>query len=557
MRRYTFFSLLVILTTIYLDCDIKNTIKSPVEGVKVILNSAPVETFVSGEFVDARTGAVLENTTIVISIEGQDKDAVIDVGGAPSTLFTIKDGTVDFALADGVTPSQDSPVELIISANAKGYIPTSKPCIIKQSGIKTFQIWMVAKENPPEGVDVTKSNSGATDSNGNVTSDVSISTESGASVTLPRGTSLRDAQGNPLRGSLTTNFTYYNPQSMNAIKAVPGGRSLVNNSLGWVSVQINDASGRNADSIGGGLPATVWFPIAQNAINPLTNAPFMEGDSVDIVKYHIDTGEIEPSGRGICTYQAGGSLLRKSLVTNSMASSDLGVEAPTESVLGENVVAGAVYFDDKKDQSSCQDFEITVDGIPEGLPLFLQAIKELGGNLQKTVYDEISYNRIFFFNNCEFNGDKYRIYLNNPDEPQFSDPVTDEFIVNASTSINGSLPPGYAPINFAVSGICKDQIVIRPDLPIRYRMFGASNWTSARLTQGKVTLWVKLGVIYEIKAEYEEESGWVKVRFNDQTSYEILEHNGDDGDTVAVPTVDYSTNPPTLEYQIDLGDYCN
>ena len=68
----------------------------------------------------------------------------------PKDDFTLNDGFISFGLTEAVTPTVEAPVKLVVVAKAAGFLPTSMPVYIDQTGSHTFSINMVEMNNLPD-----------------------------------------------------------------------------------------------------------------------------------------------------------------------------------------------------------------------------------------------------------------------------------------------------------------------------------------------------------------------------------------------------------------------
>ncbi len=304
-----------------LNCNIKN----PADDFKIIINSEPIETIISGIIKNATTGNPLNDQKVVMHIEGQNKDDIVDLTSNPKTTFSTRSGFVNFALTEAITPSENTPVRVVLVAEADGFLPTSIPLNIYNAGSAVFTVNMIELNNPPEGVAVLRE-TGQTDNSGAVTeNDIhTVATEPGAGayagIYLPVGTILLDGNGQPLTGNIETMVVYHTNRTEASLNSFPGGFSVTinNNGVredaafitgGFASIKIKDAAGRVAKQIisssnhlqkkGGSVTSEqsiadlpiVTIQIPAGTINPETGAPVQAGDSIGVWSYEDDSGE--------------------------------------------------------------------------------------------------------------------------------------------------------------------------------------------------------------------------------------------------------------------------
>lgn len=85
----------------------------------------------------------------------------------PKTRFDLTDGGVSMALLESANPSPENPIKSLLVVNAAGYLTTSMPIEIRQTGSKIFKIYMIEMDNPPEGIAVAMG-TGESDNSGKV-----------------------------------------------------------------------------------------------------------------------------------------------------------------------------------------------------------------------------------------------------------------------------------------------------------------------------------------------------------------------------------------------------
>jgi hypothetical protein len=308
MKKYlqfkiTAISILLLVSFYYLSCDIK----SPVEGVNVIFNTQPISTVVSGSIVDAATGEPIQGKTVYLTIEGNNNNDVVTLTSTPQTNFSTTVGFVDFALVETAKPTETSPVKFVIVAKCAGYLTNNLPFSITKTGDANFTIYMVNESNLPTGTANASSNgqadnSGVVQSSFNVTANESQANVS-ASMYIPKGTVLMDANGTLLRGNVTASLTYFNNKNEESLRSLPGGYSITANknsikndgaflTAGFFNMSIKDAYGVEAKRVskkglskiadGDTVKPLITIEIPDNTINPETGVAVKAGDSIDV-----------------------------------------------------------------------------------------------------------------------------------------------------------------------------------------------------------------------------------------------------------------------------------
>jgi len=303
---------------INLTCNYKN----PTDDVKLILNLAPVKTTVAVDFVDPKTRSTLEDVSVQVSIGGPDQAKVVDLGHEPVSSFIVEDGLLSFGFDANFQPKEDSPLQILLIAKAAGYLTTTLPINVASEDAYSYTISMINKNNPPDGISTISENSGFASTNGQVENRIQMSTppetESGASasINIPAGTVITDADGQPLQGSLTVDITYFSAMSEEALLNFPGGFAVIINpneegesenaafvTAGFAAIDVSDQSGHEASIFN--PPIQVTIGIAPGMVNPDTEAPVQEGEMIKIWSYDNETGTWSYETDGIVTDPAG------------------------------------------------------------------------------------------------------------------------------------------------------------------------------------------------------------------------------------------------------------
>lgn len=303
---FSFVSLLAITGLVFNSCDIK----SPIEGVDVLFSAPPIVTNVSFEIFDAKTGTQIGlgdvYKTSLVTIEGIDKGKVIDYAGVAKTTFETKVGIVNFAILETVTPTAAAPINLILVVESDGYIQSSLPISITKIGSHSFAINLVNPLNPPIGVG-SASNTAGVSNNGTIAALVAVEgvdnkTKASASLSVPAGVIVKDANGNNVSGALKTTVTYFNSLDETALRSFPGGFMVNTNTngrgtfttAGFASFEITNAAGTEVKSFS--APVNFKMQVPAGTFNPATGAAVKNGDLIPIWSYNEDTGQWTKEG---------------------------------------------------------------------------------------------------------------------------------------------------------------------------------------------------------------------------------------------------------------------
>lgn len=231
-KSYGIYSIVAILLLSAAACDLNVT--DPTEGIRPIINTKERTNTLAVIFRDAETGEPVgfDNATskVTVTIYGQDRDKVIDLLGRKTTEFEIEKGFLSFAIIDEIKPSTDMPVKFTLVASAPGYVTTSTPVNLVESGGNPLEIYMVNRDRLPDGVTGGHvSNVGTTGSEGTqspiVIDEALVGTPLPARVFVPEGTLLKNASGDVLAGQVDVDIYHFNSSDESSLQSFPGGFS--------------------------------------------------------------------------------------------------------------------------------------------------------------------------------------------------------------------------------------------------------------------------------------------------------------------------------------------
>jgi hypothetical protein len=274
---------------------------NPVEGVEMIVDGTFSEASVSFQFVDAKTGKQLDINgadNLAISITGKNAADIVDNVG--NTALKAGSGILAVGTKMGVMPSTTNAVEFEVHATANGYLPASTSVNIVQTGHSHYIVKMVDINNAPAGISVATANT-TSNSQGIVNNTLTVSPNAGSSggytaeVTVPSGTKLFDKNNTAVTGTITGTLAYYNPTQEGVLENFPGlpmsakvagGKYAIFNTMGFVSMQINNQNGREVKSFGTPIQMRMEIPdgATDNDGNPITSGKTLEVWSYDDTK---------------------------------------------------------------------------------------------------------------------------------------------------------------------------------------------------------------------------------------------------------------------------------
>lgn len=280
---------------VYTHCNITD----PVKNIALVFNTLSIGTTASVNFVDAATGQSI-GATVNLRFTGPNANQIVTTLDEPITSISTQSGALEIGIASSVTPTSQNPVRVTLVASSGGFQTTNYPLIISSAGSHPITVAMIKTSAPPQGTSTAPSTPIQTGSGGQTSATTTVQTSDetttggSAEITVPSGTTIKDANGNPLAGSLTVNVTYFsNNQSANG--ALPTGLSaaITNQdgstgsgflqAAGFASFSIADQNGQSAKSFS--TPVTLSFSVPGSTINPTTNAALKNGDSVPVYTF--------------------------------------------------------------------------------------------------------------------------------------------------------------------------------------------------------------------------------------------------------------------------------
>jgi hypothetical protein len=388
---------------IYSSCDITN----PTTNLAVIFNTLSISTNASVSFVDAATGVPIgssSNSVLVnVNFTGPGASQIVSSLDESISSISTKFGLAVFGVSSSFTPTAQNPVIVTLVASSSGYQTTSYPINIQSTGDNFYTIHMIKISAPPAGTSTALSTPVPTNSSGTTTATTTVTTSTettsggSAGLTINSGTSVTDANGKSVTGTLTANVTYFSGTNASATGALPTGLSVgVINQDGstsqgsiqpaaFASFTLTNQSGQLATNFSS--PVTMTFTVSGSTINPLTNAAIANGDTVPIYSFDQTsqnwkfetnaTAVSNGSGGFTLTFQvshlsnwlagwilSGGKVCTNNVtlnITGSFSALTLKLKAVGQTILTENVTSG---------QNSLTFKNLT---LPKGIPVTLEA----------------------------------------------------------------------------------------------------------------------------------------------------------------------------------------
>lgn len=190
--------------------------------------STEIKYGVSLQFIDANSEGNLDNANVsgvTVSIIGNNADNVQTISG--ETDFEVAEGFLALKIVN-IIPSEDNPVNFTVVASSSGYLTTSQPVHITDTGQQILVVRMVNLSNLPDGISV-KQQDFELGTDGSLTDPVEIETPLTAnksekgSIKFLAGTKFYDDNDNVIKGTITATLVHFDNRSVASLMSFPGG----------------------------------------------------------------------------------------------------------------------------------------------------------------------------------------------------------------------------------------------------------------------------------------------------------------------------------------------
>lgn len=306
-------ALLIVVSVIAIRC------KKPTENISISVNT-------SGLFHYTALVQLVDNSGKIpsgLSVEVTGPDAATVYGLDGKKQLVASAGIIVAAIHPKMEPTASHPLTFSLRITGANYLPLVIPITItvdQKSQTLKLPILNLTANTP--GVKSATTTAAAV--NGVVTTSTAITTPvipgeaAKTSITLPAGTQLQDANGNPiLASSVSATVSSFAPSQ--AIDLFPGGSlassSVVVNGVATSAVFI-PAGFTNIDMSAGGTPVkkfsspiSVSMTLDPNFKDPTTGNTIAVGATLAIYSYSTDTGQWKFEQNGTVTAGPGGSFV--------------------------------------------------------------------------------------------------------------------------------------------------------------------------------------------------------------------------------------------------------
>lgn len=285
-------------------CDV-GAAQDAFESAGVIVELPSIETTVSGQFVDAATGELVQ-VPVTLQFRGPDGGAVVDMYSDPISSQAVSGAVTSFGIRNGASPSPQDPVRLHVVARAEGYQATSEVLEVSDTGSEQFTLRLLSDDPTqlPAGASGIRETAGSAAQDGTVEADLDVETPAEgktgqAALHLPANSVLRNRR-TPIKGNLTVDLSHYPPND-ETLAALPGDGTVGTTVgterfvvAGYANLQITDATGTPAtwidDHEADEDRSQTVVRLPQNAGHPATEKSIERGDKLTLFRYNSGTG---------------------------------------------------------------------------------------------------------------------------------------------------------------------------------------------------------------------------------------------------------------------------
>jgi hypothetical protein len=313
--------------------------KNPARDIQIVVNTDIFKSPMLLQFVNARP-ELDGPQNFDVTITGPGASLVRTTTGGKN--YKVAGGLLNILLDRSANPSPASPVKFTVVANAAGYAPTYQDVTVTSATEPLIlRVAMNQYANPAANTGAIVSTRATT--NGTTTSDLVITTVTNAgmalksAVTVPSGTSLLDAAGQPVGGNqVEARIVHY---SAAGASVMPGG-SFAANVIGANNqpiasgVNLNIAGAVSIDMFFGGKevkafskPVNVDIEVNNAMINPTTNQPIKENETIPMWSLNDETGQWKNEGTAMFVKNAAGALVARMQI-NHLSGYSVAYDAP-------------------------------------------------------------------------------------------------------------------------------------------------------------------------------------------------------------------------------------
>ncbi|MES2650657.1 MAG: hypothetical protein V4663_02900 [Bacteroidota bacterium] len=302
--------------------------KNPADDVKIVVDTDIFKSPILLQFINAKDGAEGPQN-FNVEITGPNASLVRTATGGKS--FKAAAGLLNLLLDRTANPSPTSPVKFTVVANAPGFAPTYQDVVVTSATDPIIlRVAMSQYTNPAANTGSVVSTKGTV--NGTTASEIVFTTNTNAAmaqksdITVPSGTSLLDGAGQPVGGDqVEARIVHYSAAGASSLP----GASYASNVIGANGQPITN--GVNFDIAGAvsidmfygskevkgfSKPVNVDIEVSSTMINPNTNQPIKENETIPMWSLNDQTGQWKSEGDATFVKNAAGNLVARMQITH-------------------------------------------------------------------------------------------------------------------------------------------------------------------------------------------------------------------------------------------------
>lgn len=291
------YRLFILGFALILSCSRFDDLKSPIDGLKVLINYDIFETFLSFRFVDAASGSVIgsaDDEKVKLNIAGESAGAIVDQMGNHETSYNSVYGLLSLALnpKNPWKPSPQNVLSLQLQATSTNYKPVNLNLKIDSTGKYNYRIMMEKLDVDQLGIK-TYFLPLNLDKDGKLIGNFAFASSGNeARIQLKEGTQFQKAGGDIEKGSqVNLIFKVYTKTSN-----IPGSSSLLSD-----VVQKDGTTKKTAIDLYRAVDVTVKNSSSE-ILTTVLNYPIQLRYQIDKTAYHPGTKNLITPGNEIRTY---------------------------------------------------------------------------------------------------------------------------------------------------------------------------------------------------------------------------------------------------------------
>ncbi len=300
--------------------------KNPAEDVEIVINSDIFKSPMLIQFLNAKKGSEVPKS-FNVQIIGLGSSLVRTTTGGK--VFKAAGGMLNLMLDRTANPTPSNPIKFTVIVNALGFVPTFQDVVVTSDADPIFlNVTMLEYKNPSENTGIVETSKVIT--NGTTSGELVFTTTTNATmaekseVTVQTNTTFLDENGQAINGSqLNAQIVHFGIASTGTIPALPGS-TFASNVIGANGqpivggVYFNPASAISIDMFVSGKkvrsfnkPVTVDMEMNIATINPVTNQPIKENETIPLWSLNHETGQWKSEGNATFVKNIAGKLIAR------------------------------------------------------------------------------------------------------------------------------------------------------------------------------------------------------------------------------------------------------